>query len=121
MEKAQRIALVSGKYILTSSSALAIFGLTLAVVWSLPDGNFIHYQLITTIFAASFAMIAGGYMLGKLMEGNHPILHACEWGVMIGFAGFGYLFGFDWKWLVALIISGTFSTLGGWFSEKNRH
>lgn len=121
MEKSQKIALVSGKYILTSFSALAIFGLTLVVTWSLPDANLIHHQLVTTISAASFAMIAGGYMMGKLMKGNHPIQRACEWGLVIGFAGFGYLFGFEWKWLVALIISGILSTLGGWISEKNRH
>ncbi len=119
MVKIRTIISISGRYILASLGAFAFFGLLLAGTWSLPFGDSNCYQLITTIISTCLAIFTGGYLVGK-MRSRNPVQHAAQWGLMIGFVAFGYLFGIDWKWLAALMIAGVLATLGGWVSRENK-
>lgn len=118
METFWNSIILTGKYLLISLSALAIFGLILAMAWALLFSEVAAYKLITALLAACLAIFAGGYLMGAITKSGKPIRHATEWGLLIGFAGFGYLFGIDWKWLLALILSGLLATSGGWLSQS---
>jgi len=115
MEKIKNFSVLAGKNILASLIAFAIFGLALALAWTLPFSENPAYKLTTALVSAGLAFFAGGYLMGKIS--NNPSWRAAEWGLFIGFFAFGYLFGLDWKWPVAGILCGIFAALGGWTSQ----
>ena len=115
MEKLKIFSMLAGKNFLISVGAFAIFGLTLAVSWASPLSKNPPSKLTTALVSAGLAFFAGGYLMGKIS--NNPGWRAAEWGLIIGFVSFGYLFGLDWKWPVAGVLCGLFAALGGWISQ----
>lgn len=90
--------------------ALASFGIFLGIAWAIGDSS--TYKLITMLIASALAFLTGGFVLSLLIKPPSDfvnLLFGCFWGLISS----AYIFGLDWKVLVAFPIIGMLSGLGG--------
>jgi hypothetical protein len=102
--------------ILGAISALAAFGLLLALAWLLPLSENRIYKLATLVIVTGLALIAGGYLSGTL-AGRERVKYGFALGGVVGGVGFGYIFGPTWLLALAIPLSALMGGAGGWLAN----
>ncbi|MFQ5343527.1 MAG: hypothetical protein ACE5F6_18465 [Anaerolineae bacterium] len=99
-------------------SALAGFGLLLAITWLPTFSANTAYKATTTLLAAAAGFFIGGYMAG-LLAGRRQALHGGLFGLALGLFAFAYVLGPAWYALIAAGLAGLFGALGGWSVRRS--
>lgn len=106
----------TGIFFASALTTLAMFGLLLALAWSLVRDNAEEYKLISSLAVSAIALIAGGWLAGKLARGR-AWQAGSIFGLAFGLCSFSYLTG-DWRTFIAAPLAAFFGGLGGWISNR---
>ena len=100
------------------ASALAGFGLQLAIAQLPPFSANTAYKTTTTLLAAAAGFFIGGYVAG-LLAGRRQALHGGLFGLALGLFASAYVLGPGWHALIAGGLAGVLGALGGWSVRRS--
>lgn len=92
-------------------TALIMFGLLLALLWSFVPGINPQYKALTAVFSGISAIVIGG-LAASLIAEKRRILHSVIFGLIFGLVSAGYILGVNW-WLPIIIFGFVFAAYFG--------
>jgi hypothetical protein len=106
-----RAARSLASFIIAILTALIVFGLLLALLWSLVPGINPQYKAVTAIISGVSAIVIGGLAANVIAETRRR-LHSVIFGLIFGLVSAGYILGASW-WLPIIVIDFAFAAYFG--------
>jgi hypothetical protein len=102
--------------ILAILTALIMFGLLLALLWSFVPGINPQYKAVAAVISGISAILIGGLAASMVAERRH-LLHSIIFGLVFGLVSAGYILGVSW-WLPIIVLgSALVAYFGGLVGE----
>lgn len=111
-----KLGLKIGAIFLGVLAAMAVFGVLNGFAWGLIDESDRTLKLISVLTASAVAFTSSGWIAARL-DRRKPIRASLAFGIATSLCSFGYILGFSWRVLPAVVFFGALAGLGGWLAS----